>query len=49
MTTPKQEPYYNIRIKGDEKKKIDKLRKKGRTIVGILRTGIETELRKDKA
>jgi hypothetical protein len=45
-----QEPYYsiNIRIKGDEKKKIDKLRKKGLTIVGILRSGIATELRKDK-
>ena len=42
-----QEPYYsiNVRIKPEDKKNIDLLRSKGRTIVGILRKGIEVELK----
>ena len=36
----------NIRIKPEDRKNIDKLMKKGKTQVAILRSGITTELRK---
>jgi len=48
--TPEQQQYYsiNIRLKPEDKKELDKLRDKGRTIVEILRKGIEVLSRKKK-
>ena len=42
-----QQEYYsvNIRIKPEDKKNLDALRKKGRTVVGVLRSGISFELK----
>ena len=45
--TPQQQYYsVGIRLLPEDKEKIDILRKKGLTVIAILRSGIETELKK---
>ena len=48
--TPEQQQYYsvNIRLKPEDKKALDKLRDKGKTIVEVLRKGIEVMSGKKK-
>ena len=44
-----QESYaINLRLKPEDKKSIDLLRKKGKTNISILRSGIAVELKKSK-
>ena len=47
--TPQQEYYsINVRLKPEDKIKLDKLRKRGKTIISVVRSGIEKEMRKIK-
>jgi len=45
--TPQQEYYsINVRLKPEDKKDLDTLRKRGKTIVSVVRSGIKTEMRR---
>jgi len=46
--TQRESYSINLRLKPEDKKAVDILRKKGRTIIGIFRSGIITELKRER-